>query len=113
MAFTKCWLAYPAIPGAACEKLTVCVPAGDDPVLASARAELAPGCKGRYGAALAAALPFTAGPRYAIFALGAAAFAVSDVFVAKDALSGATDRQRNGALLLYYLAVYAMAFVQL
>ena len=63
--------------------------------------------------ALAAALPFTAGPRYAIFALGAAAFAVSDVFVAKDALSGATDRQRNGALLLYYLAVYAMAFVQL
>ena len=47
------------------------------------------------------------------FALGAAAFAVSDVFVAKDALSGATDRQRNGALLLYYLAVYAMAFVQL
>lgn len=60
-----------------------------------------------------AALPFTAGPRYAIFALGAAAFAVSDVFVAKDALSGATDRQRNGALLLYYLAVYAMAFVQL
>ena len=48
-----------------------------------------------------------------IFALGAAAFAVSDVFVAKDALSGATDRQRNGALLLYYLAVYAMAFVQL
>ena len=56
---------------------------------------------------------FTAGPRYAIFALGAAAFAVSDVFVAKDALSGATDRQRNGALLLYYLAVYAMAFVQL
>ena len=31
MAFTKCWLAYPAIPGAACEKLTVCVPAGDDP----------------------------------------------------------------------------------
>ena len=63
--------------------------------------------------ALAAALPFTAGPRYAVFALGAAAFAVSDVFVAKDALSGATDRQRNGALLLYYLAVYAMAFVQL
>lgn len=63
--------------------------------------------------ALAAALPFTAGPRYGVFALGAAAFAVSDVFVAKDALSGATDRQRNGALLLYYLAVYAMAFVQL
>lgn len=63
--------------------------------------------------ALAAALPFTAGPRYTIFALGAAAFAVSDVFVAKDALAGATDRQRNGALLLYYLAVYAMAFVQL
>lgn len=46
-------------------------------------------------------------------ALFAAAFAVSDVFVAKDALSSATDRQRNGALLLYYLAVYAMAFVQL
>ena len=64
-------------------------------------------------AALAAALPFTAGPRYGGFALGAAAFAISDVFVAKDALSGATDRQRNGALLLYYLAVYAMAFVQL
>ena len=50
MAFTKCWLAYPAIPGAACEKLTVCVPAGDDPVLASARAELATGFKGLYGA---------------------------------------------------------------
>lgn len=68
---------------------------------------------GGKGAALAAALPFTAGPRYGGFALGAAAFAVSDVFVAKDALSGANDRQRNGALLLYYLAVYAMAFVQL
>lgn len=53
MAFTKCWLAYPAIPGAACEKLTVCVPAGDDPVLASARAELATGFKGLYGAELA------------------------------------------------------------
>lgn len=46
-------------------------------------------------------------------ALPAAAFAVSDIFVAKDALLGATDRQRNGALLLYDFAVYAMAAVLL
>lgn len=63
--------------------------------------------------ALAVALPFTVGPRYWFLAIGAAAFAVSDVFVAKDALIGAPDPERNGALLLYYLAVYAMACTEL
>lgn len=64
-------------------------------------------------AALALALPAACSMRYARLALGAAAFAVSDIFVAKDALLGATDRQRNGALLLYDFAVYAMAAVLL
>ena len=49
MAYTKCWLAYPAIPGASCKGLTVCVD-GTDPVLTSARAELARGLAGLYGA---------------------------------------------------------------
>lgn len=64
-------------------------------------------------AALAVPLPFTLSPRYAVFAVGALAFAVSDMFVAKDAISNVSLRQKNGALLLYYLAVYAMASVLL
>ncbi|MGN0479683.1 MAG: lysoplasmalogenase [Hominenteromicrobium sp.] len=64
-------------------------------------------------AATAVVLPFTASPRYLVFALGAAAFCVSDMFVAKDAISGITGPQRDFALLLYYGAVYAMAAVQL
>lgn len=63
--------------------------------------------------ATAVVLPFTASARYAIFALGAAAFGISDMFVAKDAISGITGVQREFALLLYYGAVYAMAAVQL
>ena len=72
-----------------------------------------------YPAALAAmtatavALPFTASPRYAVFAIGAVLFGVSDMFVAKDAISGITGAQREFALLLYYGAVYLMASVQL
>lgn len=64
-------------------------------------------------AALAVPLPFTLSPQYAVFAVGALAFAVSDMFVAKDAISDVSVRQKNGALLLYYLAVYAMASVLL
>ncbi len=64
-------------------------------------------------AALAVALPFTVGPRYWFFAIGAVAFVVSDVFVAKDVLVGAPDVERNGALLLYYAAVYVMACTEL
>ena len=37
MAYTKCWLAYPAISGAACDQLTVCAPAGGE-ILANAKA---------------------------------------------------------------------------
>lgn len=49
MAYTKCWLAYPAISGASCGALTVCVD-GTDPVLTSAREELVRGLAGLYGA---------------------------------------------------------------
>lgn len=52
MAYTKCWLAYPAISGAACDQLTVCAPAGGE-ILANAKAELATGLAGLYGARLA------------------------------------------------------------
>lgn len=51
MAYTKCWLAYPAIPGAACAGLTVCA----DPIdatMACARSELERGLAGLYGATL-------------------------------------------------------------
>lgn len=51
MAYTQCWLAYPAIPGASCANLTICADAAD-PILASARAELARGLAGLYGATL-------------------------------------------------------------
>lgn len=60
-------------------------------------------------AGMAAVLPFTLSPRYTLFALGAAAFAVSDLFVARDALTGLTERRRHGALLLYYCALYTMS----
>lgn len=51
MAYTKCWLAYPAIPDAAYPALTVCAD-GTDAVSASARAELERGLSGLYGATL-------------------------------------------------------------
>lgn len=51
MAYTKCWLAYPAIPGAACDTLTISADTTETPV-ASARAELERGLAGLYGAAL-------------------------------------------------------------
>ena len=92
MAFTKCWLAYPAIPGAACEKLTVCVPAGDDPVLASARAELATGFKGLYGAELADA-PGQADVRLEIDpALDAEGYRIDEQGRRLEDLTGEPDR---------------------
>ena len=63
--------------------------------------------------AMAGTLPFAVSPRWVLFALGAAAFCVSDLFVARDFICGITGAQKNGALILYYLAVYAMASIQL
>lgn len=63
--------------------------------------------------AMAGTLPFVVSPRWVLFALGAAAFCISDLFVARDFICGITGAQKNGALILYYLAVYAMASIQL
>ena len=62
--------------------------------------------------AMAGTLPFVVSPRWVLFALGAAAFCVSDLFVAREFICGITGAQKNGALILYYLAVYAMASIQ-
>lgn len=62
--------------------------------------------------AMAGTLPFAVSPRWVLFALGAAAFCISDLFVARDFICGVTGTQKNGALILYYLAVYAMASIQ-
>lgn len=63
--------------------------------------------------AMAGTLPFAVSPQWILFALGAAAFCISDLFVARDFICGITGTQKNGALILYYLAVYAMASIQL
>ena len=63
--------------------------------------------------AMAGTLPFAVSPQWILFALGAAAFCISDLFVARDCICGVTGTQKNGALILYYLAVYAMASMQL
>ena len=63
--------------------------------------------------AMAGTLPFVVSPQWILFALGAAAFCVSDLFVARDFICGITGAQKNGALILYYLAVYAMASIQI
>lgn len=62
-------------------------------------------------AATAVLLPFTVSGRYTLFAVGAGMFAVSDMFVAKNVLTGIPDRQNHFALLLYYAAIYCMAYV--
>ena len=62
--------------------------------------------------AMAGTLPFAVSPQWILFALGAAAFCISDLFVARDFICGITGTQKNGALILYYLAVYAMASIQ-
>ena len=63
--------------------------------------------------AMAGTLPFAVSTQWILFALGAAAFCISDLFVARDFICGITGTQKNGALILYYLAVYAMASIQL
>lgn len=67
---------------------------------------------------MAAVMPFTLAPEYAVFAAGAVMFAVSDLFVARSVLAEPTGRKEsdlesNLVLLLYYAAVYAMASVLL
>lgn len=63
--------------------------------------------------AMAGTLPFAVSTQWILFALGAAAFCISDLFVARDFICGITGTQKNCALILYYLAVYAMASMQL
>lgn len=60
---------------------------------------------------MAVMLPVSVGNEGMLPGIGASAFAVSDMMVGKNALSGLSRRMNDLALILYYLAVFCIALV--